>query len=89
MSPLHLDQPLPEAFVKEARRTWEDALDVARMLLDDSQPRYAGTPWGTSDLWKEAQELAETEPVLAAALLLVLSEHSGLLDGDIPLTKTL
>jgi hypothetical protein len=83
-SPLHEDKTLPEDFVKKATTTWADALALAYKLHEDSMPEHAGSLWCNGYLYRMAQEYAGTEPVLAAALLLVLAEQDGLLIGPIP-----
>ena len=83
-SPLHEDKELPDDFRKKAESDWPSALALAEQLLDDSMPEHIGSIWNNGHLWEWAQELAGSEPVLAAALLLVLAEQDKLLLGPMP-----
>jgi hypothetical protein len=83
-SPLHVNKILPEQWRKNASQSWESALYEAETLHSDSMPEFAGSIWNTAHLWIMAQEFAATRPVLAAALLLILSEQDKLLLGKFP-----
>lgn len=83
-SPLFENRPLDEFFRNAAECSWEQALTLAEQLLADSMPQHAGSRWDTGYLWEAAYERVTIDPVRAAALLLVLSEHSGLLKGPLP-----
>jgi len=83
-NPLFENKPLNEFFRSSAECSWEQAIALAEQLLTDTMPQHVGTAWETGSLWESAYERVTTDPVRAAALLLVLSEHSGLLKGPIP-----
>jgi len=87
-SPLHVDEPLPEEFRAAATTDWSSAVTLAQQILDDDMPKHVGSTWNTGHLWERAMMLAGTKPVVAAALLLLLSEQDALLRGKFPDVKT-
>lgn len=82
--PLFESGPPERVLSNAAECTWEQALNLAEQLLADTMPQHVGSTWETGPLWESACERGTTDPIRAAALLLVLSEHNGLLKGTLP-----